>query len=841
MLSWLTYGNVVRDIQAQQRQRAVTVAQLLKNTMEAELYNAKRVIESTALRIEGPEDWRPVMQTFILRHPNVEVLALFDPRGRELLRIDRDLLVSESPDMPEDVPQLAVDLAKSGDPKVIRLFRVDETGEPMMLVATPFMDPTRVRLEYLLVSQHHLRPLSTILSEVPAVPDTVLYLLGPGQQVIAHQNPSVALRGTVFSGSIAGIDGNSGLRPGLSDDLAFISVEPIAFGRFRLQLVAEHQLWGAIAKRMQSFLGVVVLLVFSLATPLLLRQIISNRVVTRVERLSSAAHSLAGGDFSTRIKMQSNDEIGKLAQSFNELAAKIDFKLSARSRTEESLRENERLLEDGIQALPLGFAYYGADDVLVRCNERYPALLTTSRHLIAPGVTFEALIRNSAALVAPKMGYDNEADYLADRLSELRGPGRIWTYKQSTGRWVTMTEHPATGGGFISIVEDISDKRESEERLRHAQRMEAIGQLTGGIAHDFNNLLAVIMGNAEFLQDVPNQDQKLVGEILKATNRGASLTQRLLAYARKQSLTPKLFKLDALVSEMEGLLARTLGETVAISVLVQDGLWVCRADPSQVEDALLNPAINARDAMPDGGKLTIECANVGLDSDYAAKNPEASVGEYVMLAVSDNGTGMTEEVKAKAFEPFYTTKEIGQGSGLGLSMIYGFAKQTGGHVSIYSEQGKGTTVKLYLPRGDNSGRIVAVQPGAPIQKGHGETVLVIEDDPVVRLLAERIISELGYVAVTAEHAAAARTLLVGGQHFDVILSDVILPGGTSGPDFAEEVRAEKPDARIIFMSGYPAEAARRNGFIGSDSVLLNKPFRREALARALREALEPTL
>jgi PAS domain S-box-containing protein len=392
-------------------------------------------------------------------------------------------------------------------------------------------------------------------------------------------------------------------------------------------------------------------------------------------------------------------------------------------------------------------------------------------------------------------------------------------------------------GRVLSTMEDISEHQATEQALRHAQKMEAIGQLTGGVAHDFNNLLAVIQGSAELLQDSLGEDDELTGGILKATERGAALTRRLLAYARKQPLDPKAINLQALVVGMKELLTRTLGGMVEVEVIAPVTLWTALADPGQVEDTLLNLAINASHAMPGGGKLTIECANVKIEADHLGETPEVPSGEYTILAVTDTGIGMSPDVIARAFEPFYTTKEVGEGSGLGLSMVYGFAKQSGGHVSILSEEGKGTTVKVLLPRDSQEDEIGSATIVAAPPTGSGETVLVIEDDPSVRMLAERTIRGLGYVPVMAEHAEAARALLAGGQRFDVILSDVMLPGGMSGPEFAQEVLARHPDARILFMSGYPAEEVTQSGFIVIKNVLLNKPFRRDKLAKALADAL----
>ncbi|KAE9624756.1 two-component regulator propeller domain-containing protein [Parasedimentitalea maritima] len=391
--------------------------------------------------------------------------------------------------------------------------------------------------------------------------------------------------------------------------------------------------------------------------------------------------------------------------------------------------------------------------------------------------------------------------------------------------------------GLYVLVEDVTDAKVAEERLRQAQKMEAVGQLTGGIAHDFNNLLAIVLGLAEEMQSQGAFNKDLLLDIIRTSDRGAELTHRLLAFSRQQSLTTQPIDLSVLVEGMSDLLTRSLGETILLKFPEPSNLWSAAADPSRVEDALLNLAINARHAMPDGGTLTIECYNTSLDEGYVAKNPEAAKGDFVVLAVSDSGTGMTKEVQERAFEPFYTTKEVGQGSGLGLSMIYGFAKQSGGHVSIYSELGQGTTIKLYLPR-DHS---LAVKPikenvvETPL--GSNEPVLLIEDDPMVRELTNRMLGRLGYQVTSVDGTVAAREALGSGKQFDLLLSDVVLPGGMSGPEFAAEAKARFPNLKIIFMSGYSAEAAKDSGFLGAGDVLLTKPFKRHQIAVALQKAI----
>ena len=390
---------------------------------------------------------------------------------------------------------------------------------------------------------------------------------------------------------------------------------------------------------------------------------------------------------------------------------------------------------------------------------------------------------------------------------------------------------------FFAIIEDITERRRVESSLRQAQKMEAIGQLTGGVAHDFNNLLAIIQGNAEILADQRSAKPHSADAILRASARGTELTQRLLAFSRRQPLRPRPIRLDSVVSRMSALLSRALGTTIEIVSTADPDLWIASADPGQVENALLNLAINARDAMPSGGRLSIECTNARLDEAFVARNPDASEGDFVVLSVTDSGTGMAQDVQERALEPFFTTKPVGQGSGLGLSMIYGFAKQSGGHLAIESETARGTRVQLYLPRAAETAELDGAETGDPVARGQGERILVIEDDEDVRAVTTEMLESLGYEVVSVPTASEALALLQGGSVVSLVLSDVVLPGGMSGPDFAVTAREQHPRLPIVFMSGYLAEMGSREDVIGTDAVLLTKPFRRKELAAAVRQLL----
>jgi CheY-like chemotaxis protein len=371
-----------------------------------------------------------------------------------------------------------------------------------------------------------------------------------------------------------------------------------------------------------------------------------------------------------------------------------------------------------------------------------------------------------------------------------------------------------------------------------------MGQLTGGIAHDFNNLLTVVLGNLEFAQHKLAPDSPVLAHVERgiwAATRGASLTHQLLAFARKQPLAPTPISLSATLPDMANLLRRTLGEHIEVQVVDTAGLWPAMVDPAQVESALLNLALNARDAMPAGGHLTIEVANKVLDRDYARYHVEVVPGDYVMLAVSDTGIGMPPDVVAQAFEPFFTTKQAGMGTGLGLAMVFGFAKQSGGHVKIYSEPGEGTTVRLYLPRA--TGVELARQPRAvaPVELPHGSaTILVVEDDAPVRQVAVEILRDLGYRVLEAgDGPEALRVFGENAAKVDLLLADIVLAGGMKGNEVSRRLTAIRPALLTLFMSGYTENAIVHHGRLDDGVQLIGKPFQREQLARKVAEVLGP--
>jgi signal transduction histidine kinase/ActR/RegA family two-component response regulator len=394
-----------------------------------------------------------------------------------------------------------------------------------------------------------------------------------------------------------------------------------------------------------------------------------------------------------------------------------------------------------------------------------------------------------------------------------------------------------------ALLEQIDRREQAEGQLRQSQKMQALGQLTGGIAHDFNNMLGVIMGSHDLIaRRIKKGDfaiQRFIDAAINATERAAVLTQRLLAFARQQPLAPQPIDANKMITGMSELLSSTLGEQIRIETVTGAGLWTVHADAQQLENAIINIAINARDAMPEGGRLTIETANAYLDDVYRGQNPEVEPGQYAMIAITDTGAGMNAEVASRVFDPFFTTKPVGKGTGLGLSQVYGFVKQSSGHIKIYSEPGAGTAVKIYLPRllGDAKG-LLARTASEPMQTGdRSEIIIVVEDDPLMRRLTTETLHELGYTVFDSENATGALEILDRVADVKLLFTDVVMPD-INGKKLADEALRRRPDLKVLFTTGYTANAVVHGGVLDPGVHLIVKPFTIDQLAAKVRAVLD---
>ena len=444
------------------------------------------------------------------------------------------------------------------------------------------------------------------------------------------------------------------------------------------------------------------------------------------------------------------------------------------------------------------------------------------------------------------------ANYLETSVPKIIGIGREVVGRRKDGSTFPMElavgESRQNGGkAFVGIIRDLTERREAEkerEQLRQAQKMEAVGQLTGGLAHDFNNLLAIIIGNLDLLLELRQGDavaDELVRDALESALRGADLTRRLLAFARRQPLRPERCDINDVIGRIVKLLMRTLGENITIELALASDVWPVVIDRAQFEAVIANLATNARDAMPKGGRLLVDTRNGQLDQSYAEAHAEVTPGEYVVIEVTDSGCGIPSDRLTRIFEPFYTTKEQGKGTGLGLSMVFGFMKQSGGHISVYSEPGKGTTFRLYLPRFEEAAVQALPAEAEPAPRGRDETILVVEDNPGLRRIVMRQLIDAGYQVLEAPDADAAMTIVESPEPIHLLLTDIVMPGSMDGRDLAKAAVRRRPLLKVLLTSGFPDARAGGGSGAVTETRLLSKPYRKEDLRRAVRETLDGPL
>lgn len=595
-----------------------------------------------------------------------------------------------------------------------------------------------------------------------------------------------------------------------------------------------------------------------------------NLMSRRLEKFSRAVHQFATGDLSVRADIPGNDEIASMSRVFNNTVEQTGALISNLERREKGMRElytnvaanSDRALLASTPFLESFAKFFNASHAYLLQfqvgGEEYQVVDYLPQSL---KIDTERAFPVADALFTSGSGLAEEVLFITgSQLNGFRFPGepqpaenlprfgvRFTVDKKrhylmlvaGTTRALELGDEEFVrllGQGLSGLLR----RTELEQYLSQAQKMEAVGQLTGGIAHDFNNLLAVIMGNLELATMQPGLSDKVIhylANVQTAADRAAALIQRLLAFSRKQVLKPDSIHLGELVRGMVDMLQRSLAETIELEFIDAAGLWKCEADPGQVENAVLNLAINARDAMPNGGKLTIETANIRLDEDYTAEQVDVPAGQYVLLAVTDTGMGMGKKVLDQVFDPFFTTKNVGKGSGLGLSMVFGFVKQSRGHISIYSEVGQGTTVRIYLPKSKNSERSNRQQQAKENPMSQGESILVVEDNEELLKMTVALLTELNYSTRSASDASQAIEVLNTSPDFNLLLTDVVLPGGKGGRELADEVSARYPDLKVLYMSGYTENAIIHHDRLDEGVVLLNKPFRKDQLAAKVREAL----
>ncbi len=593
---------------------------------------------------------------------------------------------------------------------------------------------------------------------------------------------------------------------------------------------------------------------------------ISSAVITKpLMKIVKSAQHIARGDLTIRTDIKTNDEVGDLANAFNIMVNNIQYsqnklidlnahleekvrertkelsdEISERTKAEVELAKSLSLLTATLESTADGILVVNNEGKIVNLNQKFIDMWSIPPEIIRSGDDQKAIDFVLSQLKYPDLFVNKVKELYAHPDAESED-----TLEFIDGKIFERYSQPhKLGGKSIGRVwsfRDITEKRRLEDSLRQSQKMEAVGQLAGGVAHDFNNILTVIMGYGDFLAaKIPRDDPmfKDLEEIKNASQRASTLTHQLLAFSRKQILSPKILNLNTVVGNMEKMLKRLIGEDIDMIFIPTKDLSKIWADQGQIEQVVMNIVVNARDAMPDGGKITIETANVELDDCYARTHDNVQKGPHVVLSISDTGIGMDEKTRSRIFEPFFTTKEVGKGTGLGLSTVYGIVKQSGGNIWVYSEPGKGTTFKIYFPQ-INHDKAISIQSEALNESLDGtETILLVEDESSLRDLAFAILVRRGYTVLEASNGEEAIT--VSRKYNGVIhlmLTDVIMPL-LNGRELADKLKLERPDMRVLFMSGYTDEAIFRHGVLDSMNAFIQKPFTPISLSKKVREILD---
>jgi PAS domain S-box-containing protein len=835
-------GQLARVRQADLRDRLHESAVLVSRRIDAFLGEHQRALQLLANSLDDPSagtngeaQASPLLAEWRVAYPNILTLAVMDASGT--LRS-----VDSGPDGGIDP------MAVAGAALMARAVagtnlegHVVTTGgdDPLAIVTAPVAGDGG--LNGIVVAA--LRVASIGFEDGYDAAGDASILITDGQERVLFARSREGVSGVGGAGRTESLDG-SGM-PGADDEVLIGTASPLSVD---WRVVVHQPVRTITALATRAYATTLGLVGVAVALAVLIAARFARSITNPLSGLIAMLDRFNTVDATpgpTALPAGAPNEIVHLTERFHDLVGRLRQSYTALKESEQRLRT---VVDRAPEAIVIVDAKHGK---IVDASEEATKLFGRTREQL-----FEVDLPSLAPPTQPD-GRDSReavARFVRDTIRGRPGVAEFLLQNANGDRIpceIRAVRLPASGRTLVrASILDVSARKQAEEareklesQLVRAQRLEAVGHLTGGIAHDFNNLLTVITGNLDLLQfeldDRPDLQANAL-DALNAARKGAGLTHQLLAYSRKQALKPQALDLGSLVQDLQSMLQRTLGETVRVASQRDDNLWFCRVDPGQLEHTILNLAINARDAMPRGGTLTLTARNGVLDRHAGIVHQwGAQPGQYVILEVRDTGTGMSPEVMSQVFDPFFTTKEIGKGSGLGLSMVYGFIKQSGGYIAAESEIGKGTLITVYFPR-DTSKPVddnETVQPSAEEPKGAGETVLIVEDESSVRELTVILARQLGYDPVEAEHVAGAITILETHPNVRIVVSDIVLPGGRSGVDLAQFALRRWPELRFILMSGYPADTLNRR-INGRELDLMKKPFNRSTLAHRLHRVLQ---
>ena len=753
-------------------------------------------------------------------------ISLLDEKGMEIVRSSRTQLVGQDQllDMSQ-TPEFKVP-ASNGTTHFGRIVYNDVTGEPYIKISVPVKDLWTFEVKGFLVAEINLRELWQMVAVMDIGRTGIVYVTDQEGRVIVHKNRSVIHRGTY-----AQIPGDPTITKGLLGVSAIIAAQKVNIGDQVLVIVTELPTEEAFKSINISLVISGVFFLFMLLGSLVLGYVVVRLIVKPIEELVETAKSISNGDFSKQADPRRMDEVGELAMAFNTMTGKL-------VKSIKDLKQEKDFVKNVIESLSHPFYVIDVKDYTIKLANsaaKFGALHGES--------TCHALTHNSDT---PCTGFDHPcpvAEIL--KTKEPVAVEHVHHVAEAEPSIIEIYGYPVFDehGEVKQVIEyniDVTEKRNLENQLHQSQKLESIGVLTGGVAHDFNNLLTTIIGYTQLLlmkisEDSP--EHEAIEATYDAALKAAELTRQLLAFSRKQVMDMKVISLNDLVKNISRILERLIGEKVTIRTTLRDNIGNIKADPGQVEQVLMNLVVNARDAMPDGGTVYVETDTVELDEEYCRGHANISPGSYILLSVTDTGAGISPEIKEKIFDPFFTTKKKGEGTGLGLSTVYGIVSQLKGHIYVYSEQGSGTTFKIYFPEEKDSVAEKLVKPKKAIQPGT-ETILVVDDEESILRLVYDTLQPIGYTVLTASRAEEALNIATKqGRKIDMLLTDVIMTT-MNGRELAEEIEPHQPGIVVLFMSGYTDNIIAQEGILKQGVHFLPKPLVPTVLTSKIRSLLD---
>ncbi len=771
-----------------------------------------------------------------------ESLVILDYKGKELVRISRDLLVTDSDLKDRSAEEEFMIPSKKAEIYYSPVFYKEQTGEPLINISIPIIDIQSMQIKGVIIAGINLKFMLEVLQDIQIGESGTAYILSQNGRVVVHPNPSVVLKGTYMR-----VPDQAGVITGIQGKKSLVASDYMQFGGQTLKIVTELPVSEAEKYAFRTLLAILGFLVITLIGAVTMGYILVRQIIQPIESLSGIAHSISRGDYSQSVQVARDDEIGALSSAFNTMTSKLIETISSLKKQMTELKQ--------------------AEDQILHQNELLNNIINSLTHpfYVIDAETYEITMANAAThfgdltekskcyLLTHKHDKPCEGDEHPCTIREIMKTKRPvvleHTHYNSIAKpgYFNVYGYPIfdSDGNVIKVIEytiDITDKKKMEKQFLQAQKMEAVGNLAGGIAHDFNNLLSAIIGYSEMaLTDLSSNHPawEKIKIIMDAGEKAAMLTRQILAFSRKQILEIKVINLNSVVENMSKILRRVIGDDVQLEINTRPAAKNVKADAGQIEQVLMNLSVNARDAMPDGGRLIIETENIELDEEYARNHEGVEPGSYVMLAVTDTGVGMNPEVQEKIFEPFFTTKGD-KGTGLGLSTIYGIVKQHGGHIYVYSEPNVGSTFKIYLPStGEEKEEEVLYNHGT-ISQGT-ERILVVDDEPSIRRLIMDTLQPLGYRLLEASCGREALQInkTTDGE-IDILLTDVVMPE-MNGMELADIIRESRPSIKVIFTSGYTDRTIFNHDALDDRMSFLQKPITPKKLVSKLNNVLREKL